>query len=167
MINPLSLVTSGKVVAVALAVGVALGGLGTWRVMSWKEQAATAAVATRTVQQVKLQDAATYIVGAEFEAVRVTIAEDTRNRLNQVENHVSPQADAACPVPLGFVRVWNDAAHGPIPEPTAGPDGAPSGVALSAVGKTHVENAGQYDQIVNQLTSLQNWIRRQQALADK
>ena len=97
----------------------------------------------------------------------VTVAAETKAkivyRIKEVPIHVTEKADAACVVPLGFVRVFNDAAHGPVPGPAAGTDDAASGVALSEVAKTSVQNAGEYDLISEQLKALQEWVRKQQA----
>ena len=148
--------------ALALACFLA-GSLGTWRVMSWREQAHQARVVIRTVTQIVTRDRITARVGADFEAVRVRHSEETRNRIHEVPIHVTVQVDHDYPVPCGFVRVFNAATHGPIPDPASCPDDAPSGVAFSEVGRVESENAGQYDAIADQLRALQDWVRRQQA----
>lgn len=100
----------------------------------------------------------------------ITVKADTEakiiTRIKEVPVHVTEKADAACPVTLGFVRVWNDAAHGPIPPASAGTDDAPSGVALSEVAQASVENSGEYDRLADQMRALQDWVR-QQAAANK
>jgi len=98
----------------------------------------------------------------KFNAVTLADTKATEKRLNEVESHVTPKADAACPVPLGFVRVFNDAAHGSVPPAAAGADDAPSGVTLSEVAKASVQNDGEYDKLADQLTALQDWVRLQQ-----
>lgn len=97
----------------------------------------------------------------------ITVAAETKAktiiRIKEVPIHVSEKADAACIVPVGFVRVFNDAAHGPVPGPAAGTDDTASGVALSEVAKASVENNGEYDKLANQLKALQDWVLQQQA----
>jgi hypothetical protein len=96
----------------------------------------------------------------------ITVAAETKAktiiRIKEVPIHVTEKADAACTVPLGFVRVWNDAAHGPVPGPAAGTDDAASGVALSEVAQAAVQNSGEYDLLANQMMALQDWVRLQQ-----
>jgi len=138
------------------------GSLGTWRVMSWRAQAQQVRIVTRTVTQIVTRDRITARVGADFETVRVRHGEETRNRIHEVPVHVTSQVDRDFPVPCGFVRVFNAATHGPIPDPASCPDDAPSGVALSEVGQAESENAGQYDAVSDQLRALQDWVRQQQ-----
>lgn len=167
MLNPLSLVTSGKVVAIALAVGVAVGGVGTWRVMSWRETAQQVKVVTKTIEKVKLQPVVTERVVTKYLKARGDSEKHTQDLILEIPTHVTPETDAAYPVPCGFVRVFNGAWHGPLPDPTRCPDGAASDVPLSAVSGAEAVNGGNYDKIANQLTALQDWIREQKALSDK
>ena len=95
---------------------------------------------------------------------RLKDGSETAERLEEVEQHVTPEIDRDYPVPCGFVRVFNAASHGPIPDPASCPDDAPTGIALSAVGETETRNDGQYDQIAEQLRALQEWVREQQAV---
>src|SRR4051812_18991253 len=86
----------------------------------------------------------------------------TRKALMILHQKLTPEVDRDYPVPCGFVRVFNTATHGPVPDPAGCPDDAPSDVALSAVGEVETENAGQYDQVAEQLRALQDWVRQQQ-----
>lgn len=156
-----------QLVAGALAIGLALGGAGTWRVMSWHAQAQQVQVVTKTIKQIQYQDRVTTQVVTKYLTVKAADTAHTETALQGVITHVTPQADVACPVPLGFVRVFNDAAHGPVPDAAAGPDDAASGVALSDVAKATVQNGGNYDAVAHQLTALQDWIRQQRAWTEK
>ena len=127
------------------------------------EAAVKAAQAKAVTQIVERQSRITFQVSQSFDAVKIADAAATQTRLNEVTTHVSQKADTDCPIPLGFVRVFNDAAHGPVPQAAAGADDAPSGVALSDVAKTTVENGGQYDQVADQLKALQAWVAAQGA----
>jgi hypothetical protein len=124
-------------------------------------KAQEAKAATRIVNR---QSQITSQVSKSFDAARIADASATQSRLQKVRTHVSPKADAGCSLPLGFVRLFNDAAHGAVPQAAAGPDDAASGIALSDVARTSVENDGQYDQIAGQLKALQDWILEQEAL---
>jgi hypothetical protein len=121
--------------------------------------------AKAVTQIVDRQSRITLQVSQSFDAVKIADAAATQTQLQKVRTHVSEKADADCPVPLGFVRVFNGAAHGPVPQAAAGADDAPSGASLSDVARTTVENDGQYDQVADQLKALQDWVRRQEALA--
>lgn len=110
---------------------------------------------------------------AATERVRIVFIEKaaeikwrTIARIKEVPSHVSKVADASCPIPLGFVRVFNDTTKGPIPPPSAGIDDAASGVSLSTVAETTVKNNGQYDSVANQLKALQDWVRQQEIISN-
>lgn len=140
-----------------------LAGAGsTWRIMTWREQAHEKQALVKTVQLVERRSKITFDVGMNFEAVRLKDSQATEQRQQEVAQHVTPQIDSDYPVPCGFVRLFNDATRGPLPDPATCPDGAPSTVALSTVGHTEIENDGQYDQLADQLKALQDWVRQQQ-----
>jgi hypothetical protein len=126
------------------------------------EAAIKAAQEKAATQIIDRQNKITLTVGMKFDQVKLADAKSTTTRLNEVPVHVSAKADAACPIPLGFVRVFNGAAHGPVPEAAAGTDEASSGVALSDVAKASVINDGEYDQVADQLRSLQSWVQQQE-----
>lgn len=150
-------------VAVALACLLA-GSLGTWRVMSWREQAQITQAAIKTVEVIKWRDKISDAVATKFEPVKTKIIHDTITRLIEVPSHVTPKSDALCPIPLGFVRVFNASTHGPVPDAASGTDDTASNVELSDVAKATVQNNGEYDTIAAQLIALQDWIHRQQAV---
>jgi hypothetical protein len=149
--------------AIALACLLA-GSLATWRVMSWRQQAQITQAAIRTVKVIEWRDRISDAVATKFEPVRAKIIQDTNKRLSEVETHVTAKSDSVCPVPVGFVRLFNDSTHGPVPGAASGADDAASGVELSDVAKTTVQNNGQYDSVAAQLSALQDWVRQQQAV---
>jgi hypothetical protein len=78
----------------------------------------------------------------------------------EVPVYVTPQADAACPVPLGFARVHDAAAAGTdVPHPAGAADAARSGIALSTVAGTVVDNYTTCHATAAQLSALQEWVR--------
>ncbi len=85
--------------------------------------------------------------------------------VKEVKVYVPTQADAACAVPRGFVRMHDAAAEGVIPDAPSLADASPSGVALSTTAATVADNYGRYHEVAEQLKSLQQWVREQQALA--
>jgi hypothetical protein len=72
----------------------------------------------------KQNDITTRVV-TKYIAVKADDQAKTIIRIKEVPVHVTEKADAACPVSLGFVRVFNDAAHGPVPPAAAGTDDSP------------------------------------------
>ena len=68
------------------------------------------------------------------------------------------QADAACSINRGFVRLHDAAAAGELPEPARDADAAPAGVALSAVTGTLAANYQTCHENAEQLKALQVWV---------
>ena len=82
--------------------------------------------------------------------------------IKEVPRYVPVQADAACVVPRGFVRLHDAAAAGTVPNPDTGDaDAAPAGVALSAVASTVAANYTDCHVDAARLTSLQQTLRAQ------
>ncbi|ERO61987.1 hypothetical protein [Pseudomonas piscis] len=83
----------------------------------------------------------------------------------EVPIYVSQAADSACVVPAGFVRVHDAGAHNlPVAGGPRGTDGAASGLALSTVAASVVDNYNQCHANAEQLKALQQWVRESQAL---
>lgn len=99
------------------------------------------------------------IVTRYVDRVRV-VRERGATITREVPVYVTPQADARCVVPLGFARVHDAAATGTdLPRPAGSADAAPSGVALSAVASTVVDNYTTCHATAAQLAALQEWLR--------
>ncbi|WKZ83939.1 hypothetical protein N5B55_09070 [Ralstonia pickettii] len=82
--------------------------------------------------------------------------------IKEVPRYVPAQADAACVVPRGFVRLHDAAAAGTVPNPDTGnADAAPSGVALSTVAGTVAANYTVCHVDAARLSSLQQTLRDQ------
>jgi hypothetical protein len=78
----------------------------------------------------------------------------------EIPVYVTPEADAACIVPLGFVRIHDAAAANTAPEPTTGnPDAPAAGVTLSAIAETVADNYTRYHALGAQLIGLQDYVR--------
>ncbi|MDT3735563.1 MAG: hypothetical protein ROZ00_05010 [Denitratisoma sp.] len=97
------------------------------------------------------------------ERIRI-VREAGETIVKEVPVYVTPEADAACAVTRGFVRLHNAAAAGEIPGPPGLGDGAAGGVALSAVAATVVHNYATALGWREQLLGCQAWIREQQAI---
>ena len=82
--------------------------------------------------------------------------------IKEVPRYVPAQADAACVVPRGFVRLHDAAAAGTVPDPDTGDaDAAAPGVALSAVASTVTGNYTDSHANSEQLSTLQQALRDQ------
>lgn len=81
----------------------------------------------------------------------------------EIPVYVTAQADAACTVPVGFVRVHDAAASNDLPGPAGTADAQPSGLALSAVAGTVADNYATCHAAIEQLNALQSWVRANQA----
>jgi len=83
-----------------------------------------------------------------------------------VPQFITPQAEIACTIPNGFIRLHNFGAEGIIPTPPIETDGAPSAIKLTDVTGVVTTNYYTCNEIRQQLISLQNWITQQQEIYD-
>lgn len=80
--------------------------------------------------------------------------------IKQVPVYVSAEADRACTVPAGFVRLHDAAAASlPAPDPAGAADARPAGVALSTVAATVAGNYTACNGNAEQLKSLLELLR--------
>jgi hypothetical protein len=110
-------------------------------------------------------------IGQEVETAKATIRYVTRTLIKEVPIYVSQEADARCVVPVGFISVLNHAATGsaPSPDPSGQPAGPEqgldddSGVELSTVATSVVENYGYTRELEARVTGWQDWYQRVRA----
>ena len=125
-----------------------------------------AAVQQETLQAAttrQRQAEATVKVVTEYvDRVRV-VREKGDTIIKEVPVYVPVQADAACTINRGFVRVHDAAAAGELPEPARDADAAPAGIALSAVAGTVAANYQICHENAEQLRALQAWVREMTA----
>lgn len=96
---------------------------------------------------------------------RVRVVHDiAKQTASEVPRYVTPSTDRAYPLPVGFVRVHDAAATGALPGPAGPADADASPVAASTAATVIAGNYGTCHEIREQLTSLQEWVREQQAL---
>lgn len=126
------------------------------------EAAATAQSQARSVEAKNEKTAAE--VGAKVEKTVAEVRYVTREIIKEVPVYVTVQADANCVVPVGAVELLNAAASGrpPAPDPSGRSVDAPSGVDLSAVAGTVVENYGYTRELEAQVRGWQEWYARVQ-----
>ena len=121
------------------ALGVAPGRL-------WLDQGAShvqaqwdAAIQQQTLQTAAARErqaqATVKVVTQYVDRVRV-VREKGDTIIKEVPVYVPVQADAACTINRGFVRLHDAAAAGELPEPARDADAAAAGIALSAVAGT-------------------------------
>lgn len=135
------------------------------RITSAEARAATAETRANRLQA-ELQQAqmSERVVTVYVDRVR-TVRERGATITREIPIHVTAKADAACPVPAGFVRVHDAAAQGVPIDPSAGdPDAPVPGLALSGVAAAVAGNYTICHETAAQLTALQDWVRGLQAI---
>ena len=150
-------------VVVALAV---LSGAWLWN--SYQDAQERAEDATKTVAQLRAQldstEAGVVTVTQYVDRVR-TIEVKGDTIVKEIPRYVTPQADASCTIPVGFVRLHDAAAAGAVlDQDSRGADAASSGLALSAVAATVAGNYTSAHADAAQLDELQALLRRQGAV---
>jgi hypothetical protein len=148
----------------ALAViGIALFGFGWLKGASHVQaqwDAATAAQQQAQAQaQIRQTQASVQVVTQYVDRIQV-VREKGDTLIQEVPVYVPVQADAACTVHRGFVRLHDAAAAGELPEPARDADAPAEGLALSAVAATVVTNYQTCHENAEQLKALQDWIRQ-------
>ena len=125
--------------------------------------AATAAQTQRVaVVRVKQAEATVRVVTDYVDRVRV-VRERAQTITKEVKVYVPQESDAACAIPVGFVRLHDAAARGDVPGTPGIADASPAGIALSGVAATLADNYSRCRENAEQLTALQEWVKAQQA----
>lgn len=167
--GPLSLVPWPYRLLIVAVLAAALVGVGWVKGAShvqaeWDAEVAKQSLTAARVEKAQAQ--ATVQVVTEY-VDRVKIVRQAGDTIiKEVPVYVPAQADAACVVPRGFVRLHDAAAQGVVPEPAGDSDAAPAGVALSAVAGTVAENYTACRANAEQLSALQSWILQMKESAD-
>ena len=146
----------------ALAVlGVALVGFGWIKGASHVQAQWDAAVQQQALQAAAARErqaqATVKVVTQYVDRVRV-VREKGQTIIKEVSVYVPVQADAACSINRGFVRLHDAAAAGELPEPARDADAAASGLALSTVAATVAANYQTCHENAEQLKALQVWV---------
>jgi hypothetical protein len=96
---------------------------------------------------------------------RVKIVEGkTHEIIKKVPVYITKESDDKCIVNNGFVSLHNYAAKNKLSDSTGNINEGSSNVKLSNIAETISQNYGTYYQVVEQLKSLQEWIRKQKEL---
>ncbi len=124
-------------------------------IAEYEKSKATLAAAGRLL---KLARSETKVVTKYVDRVQV-VRERGATITKEVPVYVTAQADAACPVPVGFVRIHDAAAQGADLAGSAGdPDAPAAGVALSTVADTVAGNYTACHANAEQVVALQDYI---------
>ena len=124
-------------------------------------------------QQQALQTSATRLRQAEATVKVVTeyvdrvrvVREKGDTIIKEVLVYVPVEADAACTINRGFVRLHDAAAAGELLKPAGDADAPAAGLALSAVAGTVAGNYQSCHENAEQLRALQAWVREMAAPA--
>jgi len=165
----------GQKIAIVLAVlacvaGVWFGGVHHGRSVEKVAQARLIAAAEVKARKAEDEAAAmTAKIRSQTEAVKVEIRYRTRTLTKEIPVYVTPEADARCVVPVGFVSLYNQAVAGgaEVPERPGGPLDAPSGVDLSEVLATDVPNLGVANEALAEARAWRSWYPQAKAIYDK
>ncbi|MFJ4288758.1 hypothetical protein ACIP1U_03055 [Cupriavidus sp. NPDC089707] len=159
MNRTLALVLAGVVLLLAVA------GTGAWMTDRYRKAVKRGddAEAAAAGLRVQLRNATGSVVTVTRYVDRVqTIQVKGDTIIKEVPRYVPVQADAACTVPVGFVRLHDAAATGALLDPDPGDaDAAPSGIALSTVAATVAGNYTSSLADAEQLSALQQILRDQ------
>lgn len=162
MIDPIPLpyrILAGVLLGLALcAAGFAAGAKVTGD--HWRAKVAASERKTARIQQ-KQGEATVKVVTEYVDRIKV-VHEKGDTIIKEVHTYVTPEADAHCIVPRGFVRLHDAAAANQIPGPAGTSDAAPSGIALSTTAGTIAINYERCAGNAEQLRGLQEWVRAQE-----
>ena len=143
------------------ALAVALTGLGWVKGAGHVQSQWDAAVHQQTLQIAAVRqrqaEATVQVVTRYVDRVRV-VREKGDTIIKEVPIYVPVQADAACTINRGFVRLHDAAAAGELPEPARDADASAADLALSAVAGTVAAKYQTCFETAEQLRALQAWI---------
>lgn len=151
---------------VLAVLGVALVGFGWIKGASHVQAQWDAAIQQQALQTAAIRErqpqATVKVVTQYVDRVRI-VREKGETIIKEVPVYVPVQADAACTINRGFVRLHDAAAAGDLPEPARDADAAATGIALSAVAGTVAANYQTCHENAEQLTALQVWVSEMSA----
>lgn len=133
-------------------------------------QATRLAAAKPAIERVQAGGAAiTAATQAETQAATEHIKVVYRDLIKEVPAYVTPEADRRCDLPVGFVRLHDQAAAGlpAVSAPAGDVRDAPSGIPLSAASATIVDNYGVAYQWRERAIACETWAVQQADLWTK
>ena len=168
--GPLSLVPMPYRLLVVALIAAALFGFGWLKgaghvQAEWDAEVVKQSLTAARVEKAQAQ-ATAKVVTKYVDRVKI-VRQAGETIIKEVPVYVSAQADAACVLPRGFVRLHDAAAANEIPGPAGSADAAPAGIALSTVAATVADNYERCHENSAALTALQEWIRKQEAATNE
>ena len=152
-----------------IALAIALLGFGWVKGGAHVQAQWDAAIQQKSVQvgarRQKQAEVTVKVVTQYVDRVRV-VREKGDTLIKEVPVYVPVEADTACTIHRGFVRLHDAAAAGELPGPAGDTDAAAAGVALSAVAGTVVDNYQTCHENAEQLRALQAWVSGMRAAAE-
>jgi hypothetical protein len=109
-----------------------------------------------TLERARQAQVEVQVVTEYVDKVR-TVVEKGKTIVKKVTEYVPVESDTQCAIGCGFLRLYAESAGTELPSAARYFDGAPSGVALSAVAADLSDNFTQCNAIREQLTALQQW----------
>ena len=135
------------------------------------------AISNEDSWQLKIAELKTEIAKKELAAAEVThevitqyvdrvkiVEGKTHEIIKKVPVYITKESDDKCIVNNGFVSLHDYAAKNELSDSTENINEGASNVKLSTIADTISQNYGTYYQVVEQLQSLQEWIRKQKEL---
>ena len=121
------------------------------------------ATARADLRKANRAQAITASVSSDVERRQVVVRYVTRTLIEKVPVYVSPEVDRRYPLPVGLVRLHDEAAagHSPVPGGAGELDDAPSDIAPSTLGRTVVANYGDYYACREQVRGWIDWYNLQ------
>ena len=152
---------------VLAALAAALVGAGWFKGAGHVQHQWDAAVAeqARQVARVEKQqaEATVQVVTRYIDRVKV-VREKGDAIIKEVPVYVPSEADTACTIHRGFVRLHDAAAANVVPRAAEPADASAAGIALSAVATTLADNYQRCHENAEQLIALQDWVRQLRAV---
>ena len=143
------------------ALGVALVGFGWIKGASHVQAQWDAAIQQQALQAAAVRErqaqATVKVVTQYVDRVRF-VREKGDTIIKEIPVYVPVQADAACTINRGFVRLHDAAAANDLPQAARDADAAASGLALSAFAATVAANYQTCHENAEQLRALQAWV---------
>lgn len=132
---------------------------GQWDAATVKQSLTVAKVQKRQAE------ATVQVVTQYVDRVKI-VREKGAEIVKEIPVYVPVEADAACVLPRGFVRLHDAAADGQLSDPAGPADAAPAGIALSAAAETVADNYQRCHENAEQLIALQEWVRQMDRATD-
>jgi hypothetical protein len=117
-------------------------------------------------QEVAAAELTTEVITKYVDRVKI-VEGKTREIIKKVPVYITKESDDKCVINNGFVSLHNSSAsNNEISNSTGSSNEESTDVKLSTIATTVSENYGTYYQVVEQLKSLQDWIKQQKDLDD-